>query len=96
MALRTVSNGCMAISVGWFMNHLLHVREHRQRAVIVMPNHDLAEDLPAGVVGECRLGLRERRSSSILFLRIIGSMFMRVDSKCAHQLRPPLLVFAGA
>ena len=33
----------------------------RQRAVILMPNHHLAEDLPAGVVGECRLGLRERK-----------------------------------
>ena len=29
------------------------------------------------------------RSSSILFLRMIGSMFMRVNSKCAHQVRPP-------
>src|SRR4029450_2843973 len=27
--------------------------------------------------------------SSISFLRIVGSMFMRVNSKCAHQLRPP-------
>ena len=29
------------------------------------------------------------RNSSISFLRIIGSMFMRVNSKCAHQVRPP-------
>jgi hypothetical protein len=28
--------------------------------------------------------------SSILFWRMIGSMFMRVNSKCAHQVRPPL------
>jgi hypothetical protein len=28
--------------------------------------------------------------SSNLFLRMIGSMFMRVNSKCAYQLRPPL------
>jgi len=28
--------------------------------------------------------------SSIFLRRIIGSMFMRVNSKCAHQVRPPL------
>jgi hypothetical protein len=28
-------------------------------------------------------------SSSIFLRRIIGSMFMRVNSKCAHQVRPP-------
>jgi|SRR5579871_2350782 len=30
------------------------------------------------------------RSFSILILRMIGSMFMRVSSACAHDLRPPL------
>jgi len=30
------------------------------------------------------------RNSSILLRRRIGPMFMRVNSKCAHQLRPPL------
>ena len=30
------------------------------------------------------------RNSSILFLRMIGSMFMRVNSRRAHQVRPPL------
>src|SRR3984893_16335212 len=34
--------------------------------------------------------------SSILFLRIIGSMFMRVNSKCAHQSRPRPCVERGA
>jgi len=29
------------------------------------------------------------RASSIFLQRVIGSMFMRVNSKCAHQLRPP-------
>ncbi len=28
--------------------------------------------------------------SSILLVRMIGSIFMRVNSKCAHQERPPL------
>src|ERR1700681_3077780 len=27
--------------------------------------------------------------SSIFLRRMIGSMFMRVNSKCAHQVRPP-------
>ena len=26
--------------------------------------------------------------SSILFLKMIGSMFMRVNLKCVHQVRP--------
>ena len=30
------------------------------------------------------------RTSSIFLRRIVGSMFMRVNSKCAHQVRPPL------
>ena len=30
------------------------------------------------------------RISSIFLWRIIGAMFMRVNSKCAHQVRPPL------
>jgi hypothetical protein len=30
------------------------------------------------------------RSSSIFLRRIVGAMFMRLNSKCAHQLRPPL------
>jgi hypothetical protein len=29
------------------------------------------------------------RTSSIFLRRMIGSMFMRVNSKCAHQVRPP-------
>jgi hypothetical protein len=29
------------------------------------------------------------RKSSIFLQRMIGSMFMRVNSKCVHQLRPP-------
>jgi hypothetical protein len=29
------------------------------------------------------------RTSSIFLRRIIGSMFMRVNLKCAHQVRPP-------
>jgi len=33
---------------------------------------------------------RRFRSSSILFCRIGGAMFMRVNSRCAHQLRPPI------
>jgi hypothetical protein len=35
-------------------------------------------------------------SSSIFLRRIIGPMFMRVDSKFAHQLRPPLRVWVRA
>jgi hypothetical protein len=30
------------------------------------------------------------RASSIFLWRMISSMFMRVNSKCAHQVRPPL------
>ena len=30
------------------------------------------------------------RTSSILLRRKVGSMFTRVNSKCAHQVRPPL------
>jgi hypothetical protein len=30
------------------------------------------------------------RKSSIFLLRIVGAMFMRVNSKCAYQVRPPL------
>ena len=30
------------------------------------------------------------RKSSIFLRRMIGSMFVGVNSKCAHQLRPPL------
>jgi hypothetical protein len=30
------------------------------------------------------------RESSIFLRRIVGVMFMRVNSKCAPQLRPPL------
>ena len=33
---------------------------------------------------------RASRKSSIFLWRIVGPMFMRVNSKCAHQLRPPL------
>jgi hypothetical protein len=29
-------------------------------------------------------------SSSIFLRRIIGVVFMRMNSKCAHQVRPPL------
>jgi len=29
------------------------------------------------------------RTSSIFLRRIVGAMFMRVNSKCAHQVRPP-------
>jgi hypothetical protein len=28
--------------------------------------------------------------SSIFLRRIVGSLFMRVNTKCAHQVRPPL------
>jgi hypothetical protein len=30
------------------------------------------------------------RKSSIFLRRIVGAMFMRVNSKCAHRVRPPL------
>jgi len=33
---------------------------------------------------------RASRKSSIFLRRIVGAMFMRVNSRCAHQLRPPL------
>jgi hypothetical protein len=29
------------------------------------------------------------RKSSIFLWRIVGVVFMRVNSKCAHQVRPP-------
>jgi hypothetical protein len=32
---------------------------------------------------------RAFRKSSIFLRRMISSMFMRVNSKCAHQARPP-------
>lgn len=32
----------------------------------------------------------EIRSSSTFLRRIVSSMFMRVDLKCAHHVRPPL------
>jgi hypothetical protein len=35
------------------------------------------------------------RKSSIFLRRIIGAMFMRVNCKCAHQLRPPLRLVAA-
>ena len=34
------------------------------------------------------------RTSSISLRRIVGAMFMRVNSKCAHQLRPPPAVLS--
>src|SRR5205085_363386 len=34
--------------------------------------------------------------SSIFLRRKIGLMFMRVNSKCAHQVRPPSLASGGA
>src|SRR5436309_15796145 len=37
------------------------------------------------VPSSCRLG-----KSSIFLRRIVGPMFMRVNSKCVHQVRPPL------
>ncbi|PYQ92502.1 MAG: hypothetical protein DMG02_01270 [Acidobacteria bacterium] len=36
---------------------------------------------------------RSTRKSSIFLPRTIGSMFMRVDSTCAHQVRPRLRPF---
>src|SRR2546423_958100 len=36
------------------------------------------------------LNSRTSRASSNFLRRMIGSMFMRVNSKCAHHLRPPL------
>ena len=33
--------------------------------------------------------LSASRKSSIFLRRIVGPMFMRVNSKCAHQVRPP-------
>jgi len=38
----------------------------------------------------------QTRSSSIFLRRMIGSMFMRVNSKCAHQVRPPLERVGGS
>jgi hypothetical protein len=35
------------------------------------------------------------RKSSIFLGRIVGVMFMRVNSKCAHQVRPPLSQMGG-
>ncbi len=34
------------------------------------------------------------RKSSIFLRRIVGSMFMRVNAKCAHQVRPPLAILS--
>jgi hypothetical protein len=42
------------------------------------------------VPSSCRLG-----KSSIFLGRIVSSMFMRVNSKCAHQVRPPLADLDG-
>jgi hypothetical protein len=38
---------------------------------------------------------RRFRKSSIFLRRIVGVMFMRVKSKCAHQARPPLAERGG-
>jgi hypothetical protein len=35
------------------------------------------------------------RKSSIFFWKIFGAMFMGVNSKCAHQVRPPLSQIEG-
>ena len=35
------------------------------------------------------------RESSIFLGRIVGVVFMRVNSKCAHQLRPPSQALQG-
>jgi hypothetical protein len=44
----------------------------------------------------CRLvNARKMRRSAIFLRRMIGSMFMRVSSRCAHQLRPPPGLLAG-
>jgi hypothetical protein len=39
--------------------------------------------------------MRKTRRSSISFGRRIGVVFMRVNSKCAHQVRPPLADLDG-
>ena len=35
------------------------------------------------------------RKSSIFLRRKVGAMFMRVNAKCAHQVRPPLRADSG-
>jgi hypothetical protein len=44
----------------------------------------------------CRKTVHRSRWSSIFLQRIIGSIFMRVNSKCAHQVRPPLERVGGS
>ena len=41
--------------------------------------------------GHSRIDANAHRTcrSSIFLGRIVGAMFMRVNAKCAHQLRPP-------
>src|SRR6266478_3637587 len=41
-------------------------------------------------------GARASHKSSIFLRRIVGSMFMWVNSKCAHQVRPPLERVGGS
>jgi hypothetical protein len=38
---------------------------------------------------------RASRKSSIFLGRIVSSMFMRVNLKCAHEVRPPLSPIKG-
>ena len=39
---------------------------------------------------ETSLGAPASSKSSIFLRRIVGEVFMRMNSKCAHQVRPPL------
>ena len=61
-------------------------RPHGAGFVGALVQHARDEETPSMLVpSSCRLG-----RSSIFLWRIIGAMFMRVNSKCAHQVRPPL------
>ncbi len=44
--------------------------------------------LPIAIVARVSSGRRARMT--IVVTRFVGVMFMRVNAKCAHQLRPPL------
>jgi hypothetical protein len=53
----------------------------RDTATVILATHDIHG--------------RASRKSSIFLRRIVGVVFMRVNSKCAHQVRPPLSQIKG-
>jgi len=65
--------------------------QHSRRfAALVIGTNAIVSGTPILGCSTCDRPHATSRKSSIVLRRIIGSMFMRVNSKCAHQVRPPL------